>query len=59
IKNNNIPIKEIEALPVVTLGAGKALVNYKYQIPPIVKLVVLKTELWIPNLLCKKTQRQD
>ncbi|RIB00307.1 hypothetical protein C2G38_2234802 [Gigaspora rosea] len=29
IKNNNIPIREIEALPVVTLGAGKALVNYK------------------------------
>ncbi|CAG8717029.1 1137_t:CDS:1, partial [Ambispora leptoticha] len=28
IKNNNIPIKEIEALPVVTLGAGEALVNY-------------------------------
>lgn len=41
IKNNNIPIKEIEALPVVILGAGEALVNYKYQISPIVKLVVL------------------
>ncbi|CAG8816595.1 8309_t:CDS:2, partial [Gigaspora rosea] len=25
IKNNNIPIREIEALPVVTLGAGEAL----------------------------------
>ena len=41
IKNNNIPIREIEALPVVTLGAGEALVNYKYQIPSIIKLVVL------------------
>ncbi|CAG8802819.1 46032_t:CDS:2 [Gigaspora margarita] len=39
IKSNNIPIREIEALPVVALGAGEALVNYKYQIPPIVKLV--------------------
>ncbi|CAG8549060.1 760_t:CDS:2 [Cetraspora pellucida] len=36
--------KQIEALPVVTLDAGKALINYKYQIPPIVKLVVLYIE---------------
>ncbi|CAG8776126.1 18402_t:CDS:2 [Gigaspora margarita] len=30
IKNNNIPIKKNETLPVVTLGASEALVNYKY-----------------------------
>ncbi|CAG8726920.1 6363_t:CDS:2, partial [Ambispora leptoticha] len=35
IKNNNIPIREIEALPVVTLGAGEALKNSKTGLPPM------------------------
>ncbi|KAF0519125.1 hypothetical protein F8M41_016643 [Gigaspora margarita] len=54
IKNNNIPIREIKVLPIVTLGASEALVNYKYQIPPIVKLVILAiTMILIIWYICK------
>ncbi|CAG8785269.1 3803_t:CDS:2, partial [Cetraspora pellucida] len=37
--------EQIKALPVVTLGTGKALVNYKYQISPIVKLVYIENRV--------------